>query len=145
MFILSCVVAFAMSTDTVYVGVHFNAAEQLSPQAQIEKVKNVARSQAVRIVEHDSISIFEEDGTSFHALQWLEGEIDAPLTYFHTRSTDVCIVIERADDIEAQLRELDERDDLFGPAYLRTTFNVEKQLVQYFACRAVRDSNVEGS
>ena len=125
-----------MNIDATFVGLHFGPQDGVSPQTQIEEVVRVTATQTITVVEHDSVSIFEEDGSSYHALRLVDGDSQSPLESFTVDASDVCRSIENESEIEPGLRQLDLRTDLTGPAYLRTQFDIEKQVVRYFVCRA---------
>ena len=128
--------AFLMYSESTYVGLRFDSSTAATPQQQVEAVINEASAQALVILEHDTVSIYDDDGSSYHAVRVLSGEHAGPLEAFRTRSNDTCHPVAHEPDIEAALRALDARSDLAGPAYLRAVFDTDAGTVRFSACRA---------
>jgi len=127
-----------MNSDVVFVGLWFDSNPESSPESLIAKVAETTHAQGLIVKNHDAISIFQEDGSSYHALALAAGRPNPPLQSFEVLSTDLCVEINNETEIEQNLRALDDRDDLIDDAYLRTTFDLEHGKPRFFACRPRR-------
>ena len=92
-----------MNGGLVYVGLWFDSEPESSPETLITKVAAATHAQGLSVVNHDTVSIFREDGSSYHALALAAGRPNPPLESFRALVTDVCVTINSEVEIEQNL------------------------------------------
>ncbi len=125
----------AANDKLLYVGIDFAPSDAQDPASHIQTVVQTAQQQQLVTLPQDTISIFNEDGSSVHASRLTSGEPEQPLRLVEVSATPTCVKVADPNNIEAALRDLDARNHHVGPAYLRTTFDVERGMPVFVACR----------